>query len=343
MTAARARGVATAVGWAALGFALPVAMLAALSAWGGVYPFGPASFLTEDLLYQYVDFFTWFRAVLLGDESLLYSTAQALGANTWGLYSYYLASPFNLLVALFPVEGVTLFTWVITALKLGCVQLAMTWFLRRRFGLSRGAALALALAFTWSSWTATQLRNPLWLDALICLPLMAAGAWALVREGRWRLLVGATAASIIVCWYTGYMTILFLCCYAVFECYLRCVDEPGFGWRGVARTAARFAAAMAGALALAAFTFLPTVLAMTGDVSGRIAGEAAAGGVRWATALKLGGAMLALAAVGVGAALAALRWTRAPKRRRLRPRLAAGLLPWRRSRWWRWPRRTCWA
>lgn len=326
MTAARARGVATAAGWAALGFALPVAMLAALSAWGGVYPFGPASFLTEDLLYQYVDFFTWFRAVLLGDESLLYSTAQALGANTWGLYSYYLASPFNLLVALFPVEGVTLFTWVITALKLGCVQLAMTWFLRRRFGLSRGAALALALAFTWSSWTASQLRNPLWLDALICLPLMAAGAWALVREGRWRLLVGATAASIIVCWYTGYMTILFLCCYAVFECFLRCVDEPGFGWRGMARTAARFAAAMAGALALAAFTFLPTVLAMTGDVSGRIAGEAAAGGVRWATALKLGGAMLALAAVGVGAALAALRWTRAPKRRRLRPRLAAGLL-----------------
>ena len=217
-----------------------------MSAWNGVYPFGPASFLTEDLLYQYVDFFTWFRAVLLGDESLFYSTAQALGANTWGLYSYYLASPFNLLVALFPVERVTLFVWMITALKLGCVQLAMTWFLRRRFGLSRGAALALALAFTWSSWTAAQL----------------------VREGRWRLLVGATAASIIVCWYTGYMTILFLCCYAVFECFLRCVDEPGFGWRGVARTALRFAAAMVGALALAAFTFVPTVLAMMGDVSG---------------------------------------------------------------------------
>ncbi len=281
--AARLRRVAAAAGWGVLGFALPVLMLAAVSWWGGVYPFGAASFLTEDLLYQYVDFFTWFRAVLLGDESLFYSTAQALGSNTWGLYSYYLASPFNLLVVAFPVEDVTLFVWVITALKLGCVQLAMTWFLRRRFGLSRGAALALALAFTWSSWTATQLRNPLWLDALILLPLMALGAWALVREGRWRLLVGATAASIIVCWYTGYMTILFLCCYAVFECFLRCVDEPGFGWRGVARTALAFAAAMVGALALAAFTFVPTVLAMMGDVSGRIAGEPVSG-LRWGTA-----------------------------------------------------------
>ena len=91
MTAARARRGAVAFAWGVLGFALPVLMLAAVSAWNGVYPFGPASFLTEDLLYQYVDFFTWFRAVLLGDESLFYSTAQALGANTWGLYSYYLA------------------------------------------------------------------------------------------------------------------------------------------------------------------------------------------------------------------------------------------------------------
>lgn len=325
MTAARARRGAVAFAWGVLGFALPVLMLAAVSAWNGVYSFGPASFLTEDLLYQYVDFFTWFRAVLVGDESLFYSTAQALGANTWGLYSYYLASPFNLLVALFPVERVTLFVWVITALKLGCVQLAMTWFLRRRFGLSRGAALALALAFTWSSWTAAQLRNPLWLDALICLPLMATGAWALVREGRWRLLVGATAASIVVCWYTGYMTILFLCCYAVFECFLRCVDEPGFGWRGVARTAVRFAAAMVGALALAAFTFVPTVLAMMGDVSGRIAGEPVSG-LPWGKALKLGAGLLGLGAVGVVAVVAALRWSRPAARRGLRPALAAGLL-----------------
>lgn len=325
MPSARARSGAVALAWGALGFALPVLMLVAVSAWNGVYPFGSASFLTEDLLYQYVDFFTWFRAVLVGDESLLYSTAQALGANTWGLYSYYLASPFNLLVALFPVERVTLFVWVITALKLGCVQLAMAFFLRRRFGLSHGAALALALAFTWSSWTAAQLRNPLWLDALIVLPLMALGAWALVREGRWRLLVAATAVSIVVCWYTGYMTILFTCLYAVFECYLRCVDEPGFGRRDVARTALMFAAAMLGALALAAFTFVPTVLAMMGDVSGQVAGEPTQG-LPWGTALKLGAGLLGLGAVGAVAVVATLRWTRSDARRRLRPVLAAALL-----------------
>ena len=325
MASSRTRGIAAALGWGALGFSLPVALLAAVSAWNGVYPFGSESFLTEDLRYQYVDFFTWFRAVLLGDESLFYSTAQALGSNTWGLYSYYLASPFNLLLPLFEVDQITLFAWVITALKLGCVQLAMTLFLRRRFGLGRGTALALALAFTWSTWTATQLRNPLWLDALILLPLMALGAWALVREGRWRLLLGATTASVIVCWYTAYMSILFLCLYAVFECYLRCVDDPAFGRRSVARTACRFAGVMLGALALAAFTFVPTVLAMTGDVSGQIVGEDA-GGTRVATALKLGAGLAVVGVVAGVAVAAALRWTRPPEHRAWRPRLAALLL-----------------
>ena len=58
----------------------------------GIYPFG-ASQLAEDLRYQYVDFFAWFKRVLGGQESVFYSTACGLGANTWGLYSYYLASP----------------------------------------------------------------------------------------------------------------------------------------------------------------------------------------------------------------------------------------------------------
>ncbi|MCI8469203.1 MAG: YfhO family protein [Eggerthellaceae bacterium] len=317
MASSRTRGIAAALGWGALGFALPVALLAAVSAWNGVYPFGPESFLVGDLRYQYVDFFTWFRAVLLGDDSLFYSTAQALGSNTWGLYSYYLASPFNLLLPLFDVDQITLFAWVITALKLGCVQLTMTLFLRRRFGLGRGTALALALAFTWSTWTATQLRNPLWLDALILLPLMALGAWALVREGRWRLLLGATTASVIVCWYTAYMSILFVCLYAVFECYLRCVDDPAFGRRGVARTACRFAGVMLGALALAAFMFVPTVLAMTGDVSGQIVGEDV-GADMLAKAVKVGVALLVMILVVSAATAAMVAWTHHPSRRRMR-------------------------
>lgn len=154
-------------------FAFTVTLFVALAAAGHVYPFGDNSFLASDLKYQYIDFFAWFRRVLLGEENLRYSFSQGLGMNTWGLYSYYLASPFNLLCALFPQDKLTLFVFVITALKLGCIHISSAWFLQKRFGLPKPAAFLLSLSFTFCSWTISNLRNPLWIDCLILLPLSA--------------------------------------------------------------------------------------------------------------------------------------------------------------------------
>ena len=116
-------------------FAFSVALFVALAAAGHVYPFGDNSFLTNDLKYQYIDFFAWFRRVLLGEANLRYSFSQGLGMNTWGLYSYYLGSPFNLLCVLFPADKLTLFVLVISALKLGCIHISGAWYVQKRFDL----------------------------------------------------------------------------------------------------------------------------------------------------------------------------------------------------------------
>lgn len=248
-------------------FALPVLMLCALSCARGVYPFGSESFLTEDLKFQYIDFFSWYRSVLLGDGSLFYIPNQALGTNGWGLFSYYLSSPFNLLVVFFGEDDITLFAYVITALKLGCIQVSMTAFLRLRFRLSRTAACAMALCFTWSSWAATQMRNPLWLDMLILLPLACYGVYVLVRQGKWKLLVFSLAASVVVCWYTAYMTILFASMYFLFELVVYSDEGQAWGFKGVLRKGAAYAGCVALALLLSTWTFVPTVCAMVGGLN----------------------------------------------------------------------------
>lgn len=180
-------GCRTLLFWAVC-FTLPIAMLAVQSVWAGTYPFGAQSFLADDLRYQYIDFFTWYRSLLCGQGSIFYSFAQGMGSNTWGLYSYYLASPFNLVTLLFDQNHLTLAIYVIVALKLGCMQLAMTWYLKKRFSLSPAWALTLGLCYTWSTWTVTNLRNPLWLDALIILPL---AAWCCHR-----LIIGGSFAPL---------------------------------------------------------------------------------------------------------------------------------------------------
>lgn len=125
-------------------FAFSVALFVALAAAGHVYPFGDNSFLTNDLKYQYIDFFAWFRRVLLGEANLRYSFSQGLGMNTWGLYSYYLGSPFNLLCVLFPADKLTLFVLVISALKLGCIHISGAWYVQKRFDLPKPAAFLLS-------------------------------------------------------------------------------------------------------------------------------------------------------------------------------------------------------
>lgn len=240
-------------------------VLVVLSIWGGVYPFGPESFLTEDLKYQYIDFFTWFRHVLTGETNVFYSFAQGMGSNTWGLYSYYLASPFNLIILLFDEAHLTLAIYIIVALKLACMNTAMAWYLRRRFTLQRTWALALALCYTWSTWTATNLRNPLWLDALILLPLMAWGCRQLLRKGSIVGLSLLVAVDVITCWYMAYITLLFCCLFVLFELAVMVFDEgehPGGKW--IAGRAARFTTAILLGLGLSAWTFVPTILAMMG-------------------------------------------------------------------------------
>lgn len=264
MSPERPQRARSALFWVACA-ALPVLLLLALSAWGGIYPLGPESFLTEDLKYQYIDFFTWFRHVLTGEANIFYSFAQGMGSNTWRLYSYYLASPFNFIILLFDEAHLTLAIYVIVALKLACMNVAMAWYLRRRFALSRSWALALALCYTWSTWSATNLRNPLWLDALILLPLMAWSCRQLLRTGRFIGLSLLVAADVITCWYMAYITLLFCCLFVLFELAVMIYDDevrPARSW--IAGRAVRFTAAILLGLGLSAWTFVPTVLAMMG-------------------------------------------------------------------------------
>lgn len=243
-------------------FTFSITLFVALAIAGHVYPFGDNSFLTDDLKYQYIDFFAWFRRVLLGEANLRYSFSQGLGMNTWGLYSYYLASPFNLLCVLFPQDKLTLFVFVISALKLGCIHISSAWYVQKRFGLSKPAAFLLSASFTFCSWTASNLRNPLWIDCLILLPICAYGCHELIREQRMARLVIATALNVMFCWYAAYISILFLCIFVLVE-FVDYAAEQGFSWKLMLDRALRFASAIVLGLLLSAWTFLPTILAMS--------------------------------------------------------------------------------
>lgn len=248
-----------------LAFVATALLLCLGAAASNVYPFGSESFLTEDLKYQYVDLFTWYKKVLTGGESLLYSFSPSLGSNAWGVWSYYLASPFNLLILLFPDSLLTLAVFVITVLKLGLAGAAAAFYLRHRFSLRRCEALALALCLSCSLWMMTQLRNPMWMDAMILLPLVAHGAWRCVTRGRWAELLVTLVAAVVTCWYMGYMLVMSSVCCSWVEWYVAPADGAGrvSGTRAVALVCGVFCFVVL----LSAWTLYPTVVVQLGSWS----------------------------------------------------------------------------
>ena len=160
-----------------------------------------------------------------------------MGSNAWGLYSYYLASPFNLIILLFDEVHLTLAIYVIVALKLARMNTAMAWYLRCRFSLQR--SWALALRYT-------------------CL-----GCRQLLRTGRIVGLSLLITADVITCWYMAYITLLFCCLFVLFELAVMIYDEdvrPSGKW--IAGRADRFTVAILLDVGLSTWTLVPTVLAM---------------------------------------------------------------------------------
>ena len=84
----------------------------------GMWPIGERSAMTVDMHHQYAPLLADLRNDLLsGDFNLFYSFNVGLGTGYLPLFGYYLASPFNLLLTLFPEHLLTEGILVITLLK----------------------------------------------------------------------------------------------------------------------------------------------------------------------------------------------------------------------------------
>ena len=85
----------------------------------GVWPLGESSVLTVDMHHQYAPLLAQLRDMIINGGSPFYTFEVGLGASFIPLFGYYLASPFNLLLVLFPKSMLNEGILVITLLKNG--------------------------------------------------------------------------------------------------------------------------------------------------------------------------------------------------------------------------------
>jgi len=189
----------------------------------GLEPFGTKTVTIDDAKIQYIDFFTYYVDVLHGARSLSYNFSNLLGGNSIGLFGYYLASPFNLLLYFFGKEGVYRFFDTAVILKLGTAGAVFAWYLQRRFEdrIRPVFVLALSMGYGLMQYAVAQSANIMWLDGVFMLPLILLGVYEVIhRKTVWRLAL-AVAFCIYCNWYIAGVSCLFSGVWFLFEYFFQ--------------------------------------------------------------------------------------------------------------------------
>ena len=196
-----------------LAFFLPVLSMTIIYALFGVYPFGDKTVLVMVLNVQYVNFFEYYHKVLSGEGSLIYSFNKEMGGTMFGIFAYYLSSPFSLLILLFPTSMLPDAIALITLLKIGASGLAFAIFISHLFKKSDLCVVLFSCAYALMMYQMHYQMCVMWLDGVIWLPIILLGTERIINGKSGVLFLVSFTISLFSNYYTAYMNALFVVIY----------------------------------------------------------------------------------------------------------------------------------
>ena len=245
-------------------FFVPVLVMIIIFIQRGIFPFGENSFLRTDMYHQYAPFFSEFQYKLQHGGSLLYSWDVGLGVNFSGLYAYYLASPFNWLIVLWPKKYIIEFMTIMIVLKIGFCGLTMAYYLKKHSRKENYFLSFFAIFYALSAYMAAYSWNIMWLDCLWLFPLVCLGLEKLVRGENGFLYV----ITLGLCITSNYYISIMICFFMVMYCVALLVMKGKTTAGSFFKTAGRFAFFSLTAGGLSAAVLLPEISALQSTASG---------------------------------------------------------------------------
>ncbi|APX73338.1 hypothetical protein BTM29_05790 [Companilactobacillus allii] len=197
-------------------FGINLAIISVIFWINGLVPFGNYNFLTSDLGTQYIAFLTELRRQLVSGNFHLYLFSQSLGDNFFPIISYYLLSPFNLLLVFFKAQSVPIAADVIIMLKISTMGVTMAYFFKQYFKQSNPSNYIFTVAYGFCGFVASYFYDLMWLDALIMLPIVAVGVMRVIQQHKYVLYYFSILLSIIFNYYLGYMLCIFSVCFFIY-------------------------------------------------------------------------------------------------------------------------------
>ena len=239
----------------AAGLTLAVTLLA--YAYLGIWPLGQKTMMVVDMHHQYAPLLSELRQMILEGDSFTYSFHLGLGANFIPAFAYYLASPLNLLLVLFPpaylAEGIFLIMLIKTVLAAAAFATCAQYLLHRR----NATVVALSMLYALMTYMLAYSWNVMWLDVVALTPIAVLCVEKLLRGGK----IVPYAVTLALALFCNYYIAFMLCVFLVLYFLVWAIRERRTAG-DLLRGTGRFAAGSLLAGCLAAALLIPTALAL---------------------------------------------------------------------------------
>ncbi len=247
-----------------MAFFLPIVIVLIAYIAMGIAPFGDRGAMIIDSYHQYVPFFSEFHDKIWHGDSLLYSWHGSLGFNFLAVQAYYLASPLNLLLAVFPDSCMIEAFETLIVLKLGLSGLSAYLYLRYRHGKEDLLTVLFSGFYALGGFSLAYNWNVMWLDSFALLPIVVMGAEKLIDEGRGRLYTIALGLAIFCNYYIAIM----ICIFQVLYFFAYWFSKKREGMRAFLGRGLHYALCSLLAGGLAAVYLLPTYYTLINSSQG---------------------------------------------------------------------------
>ena len=197
---------------------LSVATMCVAYSFVGMWPFGEKSAMMVDMHHQYAPLLAELRYDILHGANPLYTFEVGLGANYLSLFGYYLASPLNLFLLLFPERLLAQGILFITLLKNALSGALFALCVQQLFG-KRGLHIPMvSVMYSLMMYLIAYSWNLMWLDVVMILPLVVLGFERLMHTGKFLTYVLSLTYALYANYYIGFMLCVFLVLYYLAYC-----------------------------------------------------------------------------------------------------------------------------
>lgn len=146
-------------------FALAMVLVGGIYLLLGFWPFGDGTMLTGDLNGQYVAYLADLKR-RAAEGGFFYSFAKLCGGSTLGLFAYYMASPFNLILLALPLRMIPVAVQLMFWLRTAFTATACCFFLQKHLNSASPLLAAISQGYSLCAFCVVYSQNVIWLSLI---------------------------------------------------------------------------------------------------------------------------------------------------------------------------------